>query len=111
MKRCTVVFATPARQWRWEVEVGDAATAGDALNAARAQAAAAEVPWDAQIGIFGELCARDTALRDGDRVEIYRPLIADPKASRRARVQRERLAARDPGAGRLSTSTPKVSNR
>ncbi len=111
MKRCTVVFATPARQWHWQVEIDDAATVGDALAAAHAQAGALQVPWDAEVGIFGELCARDTELRDGDRVEIYRPLIADPKASRRARVQRERAAARGPAPARPATSTPKTSNR
>src|SRR6187399_2611932 len=92
MKRCTVVFATPARQWRWQVELDEAATVADALAAARAQAGPLDVPWDADVGIFGELRPRDALLRDGDRVEIYRPLIADPKASRRARVQRERAA-------------------
>ena len=111
MKRCTVVYATPARQWRWQVETGDAATVADALAAARAQAGALDVPWDADVGIFGELCARDAALRDGDRVEIYRPLTADPKASRRARVQRERAAARDPAPARPPASNPKISNR
>ncbi len=38
------------------------------------------------VGIFGELVGLDDPLRDGDRVEIYRPLLADPKAIRRARA-------------------------
>jgi putative ubiquitin-RnfH superfamily antitoxin RatB of RatAB toxin-antitoxin module len=111
VKRCTVVYATPAHQWRWQVEMDDAATVADALTAAQSQAGALEVPWEADVGIFGELCARDTALREGDRVEIYRPLTADPKASRRARVQRERAAARDPASARPPASNPKISNR
>jgi len=111
VKRCTVVFATPARQWVWQVEIADSGTVGDALAAARAQAGALEVPWAADVGIFGELCGRERQLRDGDRVEVYRPLILDPKESRRARVQRERAAARDPVSARPATSNPKRSNR
>ena len=58
MKTCLVAFATPARQWLWQVTLADSATVGDALAAARAQAGDAEVPWDADVGIFGELCDR-----------------------------------------------------
>ncbi|MFS0753977.1 RnfH family protein [Noviherbaspirillum sp. 1P10PC] len=38
------------------------------------------------VGIFGKKKAPDTVLRDGDRVEIYRPLVADPKDARRRRA-------------------------
>jgi putative ubiquitin-RnfH superfamily antitoxin RatB of RatAB toxin-antitoxin module len=41
-------------------------------------------------GIFGRLARPDHALQQGDRIEIYRPLTADPKAARRARVQQAR---------------------
>ncbi len=43
-----------------------------------------------RIGIFGRVVALDAVLRDGDRVEIYRPLVADPKQARRRRVARGR---------------------
>jgi putative ubiquitin-RnfH superfamily antitoxin RatB of RatAB toxin-antitoxin module len=39
------------------------------------------------LGIFGTLTRTDHALREGDRIEIYRPLAADPKAARRARAK------------------------
>ena len=39
-----------------------------------------------QVGIFGKLTTLDMILRDKDRVEIYRPLIADPKEIRRKRA-------------------------
>lgn len=39
-----------------------------------------------KVGIFGKQVKPDTALRDRDRIEIYRPLIADPKAVRKARA-------------------------
>jgi putative ubiquitin-RnfH superfamily antitoxin RatB of RatAB toxin-antitoxin module len=94
MKRCTVAYATPERQWLWVVTLPDGATVADALEQARAQAAGLEVPWNADVGIFGELCDRAAVPRDGDRIEIYRPLKADPKVSRRERAK-ARKAAQD----------------
>jgi len=41
----------------------------------------------ADLGIFGKKIKRDQALKSGDRVEIYRPLIADPKEVRRQRAK------------------------
>lgn len=41
----------------------------------------------AKVGIFGKLAKGDTPLREKDRVEIYRPLIADPKEVRRQRAE------------------------
>ena len=50
----------------------------------------------ARVGVFGKLARLDAPLRDGDRVEIYRPLIADPKEARRGRARR---APRKGGGG------------
>lgn len=47
---------------------------------------------NATLGVFGQIVAHGRILRDGDRVEIYRPLTADPKAVRKARA--ERVSAR-----------------
>ena len=94
MKRCTVAYATPGRQWLWVVTLPDSATVADALEQARAQAAGLDVPWNADVGIFGELCDRAAVPRDGDRIEIYRPLKTDPKESRRERAK-ARKAAQD----------------
>ena len=92
MKICTVAFATPERQWLWPVELPDGATVTEALTQARVQSAGVDVPWDADVGIFGELCDRAAVPRDGDRIEIYRPLKLDPKESRRARAQARKAA-------------------
>ena len=99
MKRCTVAYATPERQWLWVVTLPDSATVADALEQARAQAAGLEVPWNADVGVFGELCDRAAVPREGDRIEIYRPLKADPKVSRRERAK-ARKAAQDRGLSR-----------
>ena len=50
-------------------------------------------------GVWGKLRGLDTILAQGDRVEIYRALVADPKASRSQRA-RKRAAAAEPRAGR-----------
>jgi putative ubiquitin-RnfH superfamily antitoxin RatB of RatAB toxin-antitoxin module len=90
-KRCIVVYATPGRQFQWSVDLPNAATVADALAVARAQANMAELPWDtAPVGIFGERCERTAMPQDGDRIEMYRALRSDPRARRRAQVQRER---------------------
>ncbi|MCP4992280.1 MAG: RnfH family protein [Gammaproteobacteria bacterium] len=39
-----------------------------------------------KLGVFGKMAKRDAALNPGDRVEIYRPLIADPKTARKKRA-------------------------
>jgi putative ubiquitin-RnfH superfamily antitoxin RatB of RatAB toxin-antitoxin module len=91
-KHCTVAFALPARQFLWSLELPATATVAQLLELARLQARArgeeAVVPWDSQsLGIFGEPCRRADIPRDGDRLEIYRPLLNDPRASRRSRVR------------------------
>src|SRR5882672_10871147 len=94
MKKCTVAFATADQQWLWQLLLPDDATVADALAEARVRSADGAVPWDADVGIFGELCDRRAVPRDGDRIEIYRPLRLDPKESRRERA-RARKAAPD----------------
>ena len=41
-----------------------------------------------KVGIFGTRCPLDRVLREGDRIEIYRPLCADPKTARRRRAEK-----------------------
>ncbi len=43
-------------------------------------------PEQAKVGVFSKAAKLDTELRAGDRVEIYRPLIADPKAARKKKA-------------------------
>jgi len=92
-KRCWVAYATPDRQYLWELELPLAASVADALFAARRAcelgAEPASIPWDeAPVGIFGEPCDRSTSPREGDRIELYRPLTNDPKQARRERARR-----------------------
>ena len=104
-KRCQVVYAERASQRVWTVELTESATVADALRAAREIAARdiaaggqpLDIPWDtASVGIFGQTCARSAVPVDGDRIEIYRPLAADPRERRRERVRTQRRAAGSP---------------
>jgi len=71
------------------------ATVADALAgsglAARHEGLALD---ELRVGVWGRLCGRDQALRDGDRVEVYRPLTVDPKEARRLRYRAQRPKAR-----------------
>ena len=95
-KRCVVAFATRERQYLWPLELPESATIAEALTAARAAneaGEAAEVPWEsAAVGVFGEVRARSEVFGDGDRIELYRELPDDPRARRRAQVERARRA-------------------
>ena len=62
---------------------------GTAREAVRLSPLAADFPdadLNAPLGIFGRQVKDDTVLQNGDRVELYRPLKADPKEARRRRV-------------------------
>lgn len=92
-KRCWVAYATHERQYLWEVELPAGASVRDALGAARRAAGpdadSAPIPWEeATVGIFGQPCERSAIPRDGDRIELYRALLNDPKQARRERARR-----------------------
>ncbi len=48
-----------------------------------------------KLGVYGQVRALAATAADGDRIEIYRPLVADPKASRQARVAKRRAERGD----------------
>jgi len=88
MIRISVAVALPGRQEVIEVELPAGATVQDALAAARVaeRFPGAEVA-KLKVGVWARVARRSTALRDGDRVELYRELVADPKEARRARAR------------------------
>lgn len=82
-----VAYATPARQLWLEVEVPEGATALHAIERSGILAEYPEIDLSTQkLGIFGKLAKPDAVLKEGDRVEIYRPITADPKTAKRKRV-------------------------
>jgi len=90
-----VVYATPQVQTIVEVRLEQGATVEDALSESGIRTQHPEIDTDAcRVGIWGRVAARSQILRDRDRVEIYRPLLADPKQIRRRRAEGERKPRR-----------------
>jgi len=84
-----VAYALPHRQVLIQVELPVGATALEAAQRSGIAGKFDGVDLDnGTLGIFGHIVAPSQVLRDGDRVEIYRPLIADPKEVRKARAVR-----------------------
>lgn len=79
-----VALAHPERQTLRRIVLPEGSTVADALAASGLESAPGSV------GIYGKIVPARTVLRDGDRVEIYRPLVADPKDLRRARAAKKR---------------------
>jgi putative ubiquitin-RnfH superfamily antitoxin RatB of RatAB toxin-antitoxin module len=91
MPRIELVYATPERQMLYALEVEAGATVRDAIERSGVLAAFPEIDLARnRVGIFGKLAALSTPLRDDDRVEILRPLLADAKEARRKRAARGR---------------------
>jgi putative ubiquitin-RnfH superfamily antitoxin RatB of RatAB toxin-antitoxin module len=63
------------------------ATAGAAVEAVRAAGWLVEAPSAGDLAIYGKPATPDTRLRDGDRLELLRPLLVDPMDRRRARAK------------------------
>lgn len=84
-----VAYALPHKQALLALQVPQGTTA---IEAARQSGITAQFEGidleNAKLGIFGKVVAPTQKLRSGDRVEIYRPLIADPKEVRKARAAR-----------------------
>ncbi len=82
-----VAYALPEQQVLLEVQVEDGATVKDGIEKSGVLFYFPDIDLDAsKVGIFGKLTKLDTTLHQGDRVEIYRPLLADPKEVRRLRA-------------------------
>jgi uncharacterized protein len=83
----TVVYALRERATEIELQLPEGATVAQAL--ARSGLAALHPEADiaqCPVGIFGNAAARHAIVADGDRIEVYRPLLADPKELRRRRA-------------------------
>ena len=92
--RVEVVYSPGAGEaWTWQGELPAGATVEAALQASGVAVAHPALDLAAAaVGIWGHRRARSEPLRDGDRVEVYRPLKVDPKESRRLRHRRQREA-------------------
>lgn len=82
-----VAYANPEQQVILALKMPEGATVEHAINASGLLNHFPEIDWaDIKVGIFGSVCKLDQPLRQADRIEIYRPLIHDPKEARRQRA-------------------------
>jgi putative ubiquitin-RnfH superfamily antitoxin RatB of RatAB toxin-antitoxin module len=85
-----VVLALPEKQKLVAMSIAAGSTLADAIEKSAIADMFEEFELDlTRVGIFGRKASPDQVLRDGDRVEIYRPLIADPKEVRRQRALKQ----------------------
>jgi len=75
-----IAYALPQRQAWLNIEVPDGATVQNAIERSGLLKQFPEINLEQQkVGIFGKVSKLDAVLNEGDRVEIYRPIICDPK--------------------------------
>ena len=85
----TVAYALPDRQTLLTLEVEPGCTLEAALRRSGLLERHPEIDLARQaVGVCGRVRALSTVLKAGDRVEVYRPRLADPKALRRSRAER-----------------------
>lgn len=87
--RVEVVYALPERQYLRALSLEEGCTVEQAITASGLLELRQDIDLQSnKVGIFSRPARLDDVLNDGDRVEIYRPLIADPKELRRQRAER-----------------------
>lgn len=88
-----VCYALANEQALITVDLPEGATLQQAIDASGILQRYPQIDLGMQkVGVFGKLKPLDTVLADHDRVEIYRPLLVDPKLSRQRRVEKTRKA-------------------
>lgn len=97
--RIEIAYAKPARQELIELKLPLGSTIQQAVEASGLLQRHPEIELaKARVGIYGKLAKLDTVLREKDRVEIYRPLIADPKEVRKQRAAEGKVMKKGGGA-------------
>ncbi len=85
-----VSYATPEKQLEIPLRVDENCTVESAIIQSKILEHFQEINLlKNSVGIFSKPVTLDTVLHDGDRVEIYRPLITDPKEARRLKVSKQ----------------------
>jgi uncharacterized protein len=87
--RIEIVYAEQPRSIVKSLTVPEGALLADALRLAALDAEFQGLDLaNATVGIYGTVVSRDRILKEGDRIEIYRPLAEEPKLARRKRASR-----------------------
>ena len=91
----TVAYALPTEQTLEEMEVPEGTTAEEAIAMSHLLEKYPEIDLAVnKLGVLGKLVALSNVLRDGDRVEIYRPLPKKPRDAHAVDDKKERIRAR-----------------
>jgi uncharacterized protein len=94
-----VAYAKPERQDVIQLKLAEGSTIAQAIDASGLLQRHPEIDLaKTKVGIFGKLSRMDTTVRERDRVEIYRPLIADPKEVRKQRAAEGKAMKKGGGA-------------
>lgn len=94
-----IAYALPAVQVLRKLELEAGATVGDVIRRSGLLEEFPEIDLAVnKVGIFSKLVKLDEVVRDRDRVEIYRSLIADPKEVRRKRAEAGKATRKGSGA-------------
>ncbi|CCQ11628.1 UPF0125 protein yfjF [Pseudoalteromonas luteoviolacea B = ATCC 29581] len=95
MIKVDIVFALPDKATCLRVDVTEGTTAEQAVLQSGILEKCPEIdPTSLSLGIWNRTCKLHQVVREGDRIEIYRPLIADPKAARRNRAEKAKQEGR-----------------
>lgn len=90
-----VAYATPNKQLIIALEVASGSKVADVINQSSILEHFPEINLTHQkVGIFSNLCELTDKVKAGDRIEIYRPLLIDPKEARRLRAEKSPKAPR-----------------
>jgi len=93
-----LVYALPNEQTLLQVEVPAGTTLAEGIKLSGILKKHPEIDLEkGKFGIFGKLSKADAVLREKDRIEIYRPLIADPKEVRRKRAEEGKVMKKGGG--------------
>lgn len=95
----SVCYASDKHEWHRALQVAPGTTIGEAIERSGVLQDFPDINLTTQpVGIYAKKKTLDTVLRERDRIEIYRPLVADPKDSRRRRAaKKEGSASPQPG--------------
>ncbi len=93
-----VVYALPHEQILLQLQMPQHTTVAEAIKLSGVMGKYPDIDQGKnKLGIFGKLTKADAVLRDKDRIEVYRPLLADPKEVRRKRAEEGRAMKRGGG--------------
>ncbi len=96
--RIEVVYALKEEQFLYSEEVQQGTTVIEALKDSQLLKMFPDLSLD-KVGVFSKLVAHETILREGDRIEVYRPLKADPRERRRKQVEQARKEEKEEKRG------------